>query len=603
MAAALPAWAEAIRRKYLGGEASVFLLHRNVHDQVLHDGKLWLLEDFLARVLLWENKARILSYDAAAGLRFLKGGSESTQALLEARTGTEDPLAFLERQLTAQGGSAAILSYASTICPRGDDALMSTQDRTNAVRIHRWSQSEAIAAQDSVVFLLAESLVELHSKLVGNPRIAAVEVPLPNAEVRAAVIRQCDPAASAADVARLASHTAGLRAVQISQLLTPRESTGLNDVAREALIAELIGKGPDSAARAAKFSKLTQGMSENEIRHLINPDHAPAASNSDPYKEVLELIAVRKREIIEKECEGLIEFVDARYGLEAVGGNAAIKAELNAVAEAIKSGERARCPMGLLFVGAMGTGKTFVAKAFVHTSGLTAVTLKNFRSKWVGSTEANLEKVLGLIKALGPIILIIDEGDRSFGGSSDDGGDDGTSSRVIARLKEFMSEPDNRGVVLFILMTNRPDKLDLDIKRAGRLDRKIPFFYSQTVEEVEQILATLLKRYQLPALALAEQRAAVGEKLVGYSNADVEAIVLLGLSLASEAGRALDLTLLAQAVADYMPTRDTTMIEFMELQAVFEASRRSMLPEKYRNLTVEELQLRVRTLKAELRIR
>ena len=37
-------------------------------------------------------------------------------------------------------------------------------------------------------------------------------------------------------------------------------------------------------------------------------------------------------------------------------------------------------------------------------------------------------------------------------------------------------------------MTNRPDKLDVDLKRAGRLDRKIPFLYSQTPEEVEAVL-------------------------------------------------------------------------------------------------------------------
>jgi hypothetical protein len=83
----------------------------------------------------------------------------------------------------------------------------------------------------------------------------------------------------------------------------------------------------------------------------------------------------RKREIIEKECAGLIELFDSSHGLDAVGGNEAIKAEL------------------LQLVGAMGTGKTFVAKAFVKTSGVSAVTLKNFRSKRVGSTESNLEKV------------------------------------------------------------------------------------------------------------------------------------------------------------------------------------------------------------------
>ena len=84
--------------------------------------------------------------------------------------------------------------------------------------------------------------------------------------------------------------------------------------------------------------------------------------------------------------------------------------------------------------------------------------------------------------------MIIDEGDRAFG-NTDGEGDGGTSSRVIARIKEFMSDTSNRGRILFLVMTNRPDKLDVDLKRAGRLDRKIPFLYSQTPEEVEKVAA------------------------------------------------------------------------------------------------------------------
>lgn len=599
----LPRWAEAVRRKYLGGEASMFLLHRNVFDRVLYDGRFWSVEEFLARVLLWDNKARIITYDPASRIRFLKGGSQKSEELLAA-LGAEDPLAYLENQLHGTEPTAVIISYAGSVAPPGDEHFLAQTDRVNVVRLHRWSLSESLAEKDSVVFLLSESLAEVHPKLVSNPRVAAVEIPLPDREARAAVIRHCDKGIDARQCERLAEHTSGLRAVQIAQFLTPRESGGLGDAERTALIVKLLGDSPDAAARATKLAGITRGMDVDEIRHLINPDKPlPETEAHDPYAEVLELVHKRKREIIEKECAGLIEFFDSAHGLDAVGGNEAIKVELMQVAEAVKSGERTRCPMGMLFVGAMGTGKTFVAKAFVKSSGLSAVTLKNFRSKWVGSTESNLEKVLGMVKALGPIVLVIDEGDRSFGSGGEDGGDDGTSSRVIARLKEFMSDTENRGVVLFVLMTNRPDKLDIDIKRAGRLDRKIPFFYAQAPAEVELILASLFKRHKLPAIDWPAVRESTSTKLVGYSNADLEAVTLLALNMAREQGRAVDAEVFAQAMGDYMPTRDLAMIEFMDLQAVFEASRRSMLPVKYRDLTLDDLQARLRELKAELRIR
>ena len=92
-----------------------------------------------------------------------------------------------------------------------------------------------------------------------------------------------------------------------------------------------------------------------------------------------------------------------------------------------------------------------------------------------------------MIQAIGQVVVIIDEGDRAFG-NTDGEGDGGTSSRVIARIKEFMSDTSNRGRILFLVMTNRPDKLDVDLKRAGRLDRKIPFLYVQTPEEVELVV-------------------------------------------------------------------------------------------------------------------
>lgn len=597
--AALPQWAESVRRKYLGGEAGMFILYRNVFDEILYDGRLYGTVEFLSQVLLAGNKQKVTLYDPSDGLRSLGGEAES---VLRAQEHELDALAVIERRLTAGMHNAVIVSYAGSVAPAGEEHFLSQQDRLNAIRLHRWSLSPWLNGGDNVVFLLSESLAELNAKLVANPRIAAVEIPLPDAQERAAIIRYCDPGMDARHVARLAEHTSGLRAVQIAQILTPRADKGMDEGERRKLIRSLLGDTPHADERADKLAAVTAGMEPEEIRRLINPEHPlPEHDDADPYADVIELVFRRKREIIEKECAGLIEFVDARHGMEAVGGNEAIKAELARVADALRAGDRNRVPMGMLFVGPMGTGKTFVAKAFVKTSGLSAVTLKNFRSKWVGSTEGNLEKVLGMVKALGPIILIIDEGDRSFGSGSEDN-DGGTSSRVVARIKEFMSDTDNRGVVLFVLMTNRPDKLDIDIKRAGRLDVKIPFFYMETREDIAAVVGALCKRYELPIDRAALAASPLSERLIGYSNADLEAVVLMALAIAQRDGAEAGWPQLEEAVADYLPSRDAAMLDYMELLAVFEASRRSMLPVKYRELSPEQLRERLARIKLELRL-
>jgi transitional endoplasmic reticulum ATPase len=330
------------------------------------------------------------------------------------------------------------------------------------------------------------------------------------------------------------------------------------------------------------------------------PSISDAEAAARARAEVDRLIARRKREILERECFGLVEFVEPAHGFDVVGGMDEVKKDLLVIADSVREGRTNRVPMGLLFTGPMGTGKTFVAEAFARECGLPTIKLKNFRSKWVGATEGNLEKILNVIRAIGQVVVIIDEGDRAFG-SSDGEGDGGTSSRVIARIKEFMSDTSNRGRILFLVMTNRPDKLDVDLKRAGRLDRKIPFLYSQSPGEVEQVAAALVKKNRIRTdVNFASIRDTFSAKLVGYSNADVEAVLLMANDdAARESGGdpAVTAAHMQRAAADYFPSRDGELLEYMELLAVFESSSRRLLPPKYSSLTPEELDERLRHLR------
>lgn len=600
MPTVLPSWAEELRRRYLRGEASVFVLHGNVHDVVLDGDNLVSIADFITHSAM-EKKDIVIRYNLSTGCRFTKkaGKIENAEALLLERS-PDKVLPALERLLFSQNNVGLVVEYAEMLAPASDASFQSEADRLSVVMLQRWSLAPQLEASDNIVILVSEIASDLNSKIVTNPRVAAVKVPMPSVDERRAIIKKVNPALEQAWVERLADITAGLKAVQIKSILQPQSGASTDDAeSRYKFIKSMV----TDESRARKLAAVTQGMPRDEIEHLIGMS-APPSVRDEPHEEILRLIGKRKREVIERECFGLIEFVEPKHDFSVVGGIAEVKKELSAIARNIREGRTSRVPMGLLFTGPMGTGKTFVAEAFVRESGLTGLTLKNFRSKWVGSTESNLERILSVIHGIGNVIVILDEADRSFGSGGDDGdGDGGTGSRVIARIKEFMSDTANRGRVLFILMTNRPDKLDIDIKRAGRLDRKIPFMYPQTAEEVEQIFGAQIRKHGLvTSIQFPRDRAAVSEKIVGYSNADFEAICLLANDYAADdSGKegTIGIEHFQRAVSDYLPSRDLEMLEYMELLAVFEASNRRMLPEKYARLTLDELQKRL----AELKIR
>ena len=605
----LPAWAEDLRRRYLRGEASMFVLHGNVYDVVLCNQKMMALTEFLTDVLLKDSKETVAVYNVATGVRFAKR-AEGTIGVEDLLLSTEKDRIFaaLERLLIGSTKCAVIMEYAEAIAPAGDPNFQGEADRAAIVTLHRWSALPEIERGDNVVMLISENLTELAPKLISNPKVAVVEVPMPDQATRREAARLADPRLTEKDAERYAGVTAGLKSIQIASILTPQPAAEEELADREAFIAGLLGGGADAAGRAHKLATLTSGLSREEVKELVAPKaSAPAADASLPSpierarKETDRLIAKRKREILERECFGLVEFVEPAHGFEVVGGMDEVKKDLMVIAESIREGRTSRVPMGILFTGPMGTGKTFVAEAFAKECGLTTIKLKNFRSKWVGATEGNLEKILNVIRAIGQVVVIIDEGDRAFG-NTDGEGDGGTSSRVIARIKEFMSDTSNRGRILFLVMTNRPDKLDVDLKRAGRLDRKIPFLYVQTPEEVELVAKALVRKNKIKTdVDLASIRQSFSSKLIGYSNADIEAVILLANEEAARESNG-DAPVLAnhfeRAAIDYFPSRDVELLEYMELLAVFESSSRRLLPAKYASLTPEDLDAKLRHLRA-----
>ena len=551
---ALPDWAERLRDRYVAGASSLFVLHGNIHDLVPWKGGWVTLRQFLAG-MLGRTKEIVAFYDVASGLTFADKKMEqpfrlavNARCIVQGRPELPDALPrdpyrlfpWIETFLSdpvAHGGF--VIEYAETVIPDGDVSFMGEQDRAMRVTLQRWASAPEVLATDNIIVLVTENLANLDRTVRSAPGLTPIEIPLPDEAGRARFVEDTLEREGRVGMSakRIASLTAGLTNFQ------------LDSVVREANMNE---------------EKLT-------------PDR----------------ISLIKRAAIEQECFGLVEFVDSEHDFSVVGGMEQVKASLRRVVSSIEKGEHDRVPMGILIVGPMGTGKSFMMEAFANEVGMTALKFKNFRDKWVGSTEGNLEKILNVVKALGNTMVIIDEGDRSIGGGGGGDNDGGVDSRVTARLKEFMSDTSHRGSILFVMMTNRPDKLDADMKRPGRFDLKMPFFPPQDDNARIAITKALLRKNRIKHRI--EDYASFCPLVQGMTGAEIEAILLTAINFAEDRGSdTIQDEDLKAAANDFIPSRDAAMMKYMELLAVFECSSRAMLPPSYKAMTTAELNAELR---------
>ena len=118
----------------------------------------------------------------------------------------------------------------------------------------------------------------------------------------------------------------------------------------------------------------------------------------------------------------------------------------------------------------------------------------------------------------------------------------------------------HRGRIVVLMMTNRPDKIDIDLKRPGRLDYKVPFFFPQDSETTSSILQALIRKNKLK-LSDELDIELFSEALEGYSGAELESVLLRAMRLMSEReGEQLEHQDVENAVEDVIPSRDQRML-------------------------------------------
>ncbi len=564
-----PPWARQLARKYFTKTVSTFILHGDIRDVVPtedRDGariypplRRFLTDDlFAARdvVVFYDRSAGIHFADAASRRDFSRAlageerlaGTEYENNLPKAPNKVFELLEDYFRLRLSNGTRVAcVIDYAETVAPMAEASMYSAQDRQSLVYLQKWSRDSLFLESDFTLTLLTENLTDLNQQLVQSPHTAEIYVPIPEGDDRQAYIdwaldERGDRFRAHSDVSpeALAQNTAGLNYTQLRTILA--------DV-------------------------------------LENQNRLTAATLSD-----------LKKEFIEAEAYGMLEFIETDNSLDLIAGHTEAKRHLRQAAHAVQTGQHDVLPMGYLVSGPVGCGKTFLINCFAGEIGIPMVKLKNFRSQWQGVTEGNLEKILNLLEAMTPVAVMIDEADAALG-DRDAQGDSGVSQRVFSQIVSFMSDPAHRGRVIFFLVTARPDLMPVDLKRQGRAEEHLSLFYPHTRADREELLRVMMRRtgVDLPIEAVPPELLE-GERT--YSGADMEAVLTrAAFRAAGSNDGTVTPALLQETVNDFIPPTYPTEVELQQLAAVLECTSRDLLPERFRSMKREEVVERLEQLK------
>lgn len=565
-----PKWSQEFARKYLSRTINQFMLHGNVHDMVplkteegveFHRLKTFLSDEFFG------SRDFVIFYDRASGIYFRDQESQAdfNRAISgrDSLVGTEyaqkmpkDPVRvfalleqYLRLRLEQKKSVAVIVDFAETLVPMSDASSTGNEDRTSIVFLTRWAYDPVFLAADFTTVLITENLADLNKTLIQNPYTTEIKIDIPGMEDRLNFIKYDTK---------------------------DDEYKKISSVSPEVLAQQ------------------TAGLNYVNIRGILS--HARENEDTITFEKLSDI----KKELIEAEAYGLLEFVETEYTLDNVAGHAHVKEHLRHAVKALKDGQQHVMPMGYLVCGPVGTGKTFLVTCFASEVGIPMVKLKNFRSQWQGVTEGNLEKILALLKAMAPVTVMIDEAD-AYLGDRNAGGDSGVSSRVFSQIATFMSDTDNRGRIIWFLMTARPDLMPIDLKRQGRAEEHLALFPPHTNEERIELFEAMKKK---TGLKMTENHvpAVIEQGLVTYSGADMEAALTRSKFRAAAEGRKkVTPEILDAALADFIPPTYPEEVELQTLNAVIECTSKDLLPERYREMDrndilnrIEELKMRVR---------
>jgi len=174
---------------------------------------------------------------------------------------------------------------------------------------------------------------------------------------------------------------------------------------------------------------------------------------------------------------------------------------------------------GILLYGPPGCGKTLIAKVLASESEANFYSINGpeIMNKYYGETEARLRDIFKEAKENSPSVIFIDEIDAIAPKREEAYGD--VEKRVVAQLLALMDGLNERGNVIVLGATNRPESVDPALRRPGRFDREIEISVPNADGRLEilQIHTRGMPLHEVDLKILAAE-------LHGYTGADIKSL-------------------------------------------------------------------------------
>ena len=474
-------------------------------------------------------------YTQSRGLEALAPPEPVTSGTNPFQGESAEDLSQITPVLRSQEDRAVLfVQYADLLLPEAQEAnfLQPEQQRRLEI-VHRWGTDDRVRQGGNAVILIAHE-ESVSGLLTQSGAYKSLQVPLPERETRSEFI----------------------------DLMIDVDDGGGEE--------EIL----DDGFQAKEMARMTNGLRLRDIETLFRSRDGEPITRPN--------IQELKGETIRDMAGGLVEIAQPDRGFESIVGMESVKAYFHRLQEQWQGQAAETMSDKLILAGVPGQGKSYLCRSLAKEMELPLLIIRNLHGRYVGESEANMERVLSVVDTMSPCIVIIEELDQWGIGQRSSGptGDSGTTSRMTQRFWEELGDSRKRGNVLWIATSNRPDLLD-----AAMLDRfqvVIPFIHP-TPPQVADLLEGLADQLgreladdvdpteisQYPNLRLPTVRNLREIMSKAARNADMEA---------GEVSATVHQRHLSAAARDYVITYDRAQHVHIALTAIQMTPFRSLYP-------------------------